>query len=709
MKKLLRIIIGFLLISSIILPIIPVKANLKTAQDEEIHLRLGQGTFGLDWDPTIYHESPASTYRQACLENLVLTPPAWDGDLNKLIPMLATDWEIEYWVSEMNSLGFLNSGGIKSINFTLRENVTFHDGSLWNASAAKWNFDRVFIITGNLTGNGDTEFREDYWTNAQNVEPFFTPSWNLSWAIGNYGSYNGLQWTDDSMLNLYPNINKTTVLDDGGPDGGGIIKIDFNDWNPFGWQELFDYSPTTGGGFFLMISMDAYKDDYTDKPFYGYGSGSLIGTGPYKFDHHTETGPITGGLLRKNEDYWNRTYWEDQGWFEVTHIDTVLFADDETGVDARNIALETGGIDVCFDIPSWRIDYDSVIANPDLIYEESQYVAEAVTAIVLSCINETYWKEAWDLGIPDVPFTDGIPRLLRKAISYAFDYDSYIQNAENGRAKRAISFLHMNNTYTNESIPMPYKNLTIARAAMLEQYPTECAARSLDINSPDSAWQTIAVSNPIHRLNFYWDISADYQVLKNVLVTSLANIGCNIYDDSAHELSPHIWAHIVGGTFEYFTAQAWPLYWDVKLDDLTQPYVWYYFYNPGDWTFEVSFNLAFSYLDNVSLWLDAIYYSNKTLRPKFYNDIAITLQTYQYPWVWISQPIIGTVYSKEWEMDLDQLNGLGNFLFIRYVGKEKEFPFISGYFSEVVFSISTIAIISVIYVMMRKKKLTKKY
>ncbi|HEC39732.1 MAG TPA: hypothetical protein ENI29_15945, partial [bacterium] len=44
-----------------------------------------------------------------------------------------------------NSVGFNNTGGYKSTTFTLRENVTFSDGSAWNATVFKWNIDRVHL------------------------------------------------------------------------------------------------------------------------------------------------------------------------------------------------------------------------------------------------------------------------------------------------------------------------------------------------------------------------------------------------------------------------------------------------------------------------------------------------------------------------------------------------------------------------------------
>lgn len=68
---------------------------------------------------------------QGALESL------WDADINgNLRPQLATSWEI--------------ADDKLSITFTLREGVLFHDGTPFNAEAAKWNLD-LYLERG--TGN----------------------------------------------------------------------------------------------------------------------------------------------------------------------------------------------------------------------------------------------------------------------------------------------------------------------------------------------------------------------------------------------------------------------------------------------------------------------------------------------------------------------------------------------------------------------------
>jgi len=712
LKKFSKSLILILFISAFLLPLIPIKANPKPAQSDPLTFRYGTTTANLDWDPAIYAASAADAARLASLENFLCWPGNWDGDLEDLQPMLAIDWDFDFWLEEENTLGFKNRGGVANVTLTLRDNVTFHDGSIWNATVAKWNIDRYFILTGDLTGNGDPNMQVTWWESAEDQLPFYTESWNMSHFIGQIPSYNGLVATDPNLRGRFPKVKRVVILDNGTLNGGGIIRIEYNDWNAF---------PVVGGllngfkgSYTGMISMEAYKD-YWDAPIYGFGNDPdfpqdetfqhLVGTGPYIFDHWTATGPTTGGLLVKNENYWNKTALEVRGWYEIDEVNLVLFSPEAAGRDARNLAMDTDALDYSYDIPSWSFNYDNVLSQEKLVYASSNAASIYANCLTLSSINETYWKTGYDLGDPSpYPYyPDGIPRLFRKAISYAFDYDGFIQTAYNGRAWRMTSFLHVNSTYVNPDIPIANLNLTIARQAMLAQFPIETAALGLTMNSTDIEWQLAASTDPIFTLNFYWDPSAINLILKDYMETALANIGCDYFDDTAHELVPDIWTHITGLTFPYFSAQAWPFGWILYPGEINQPFLVSYFANPGDGTYDTYYNLGFVYLDNVTFWLDEIYYSNQSRRQVLYDNIAETLQTWHYSWLWIAQGQAGSVYRREWEINGARWGQIGDFTYIRWVGWSPTPTPISGYS---IFSVVTIsaASIGIIYILMRKKK-----
>jgi len=734
MKKYLKTLVLFVLLSGVVSPLILVSAIPVPSQDEKIHFRYSVATTVLDWDPASFNPSTGDAYRYACLENMVTMAAGWDGiDLDMLIPMLATSWDIEPWPSEMNQapVPFTNSGGVKAINWTLRENVTFHDGSIWNASVAKWNYDRIFIITGDLTGRGDTQMRDDYWININELEPFFTPSWNLSWAKGQVGGYDGMiapgpSNSSNALWEHVPIVNNTQILDPGGPNGGGEIRIEFNDWSTF-W--VYDLSHMNPGAYNLIISMETYKADYTDQSFHGYdaiaGVRPLVGTGPYIFSHHTPTGPASGGLLAKNPDYWNRTALEADGWFDVDVIDFVVFPDD--GRDARNTAFYTGNLDYAIDVAGWELNYATVTTDPDLVYVENDVGYPYMRCITMNCINETYWKYAYDQGWTD-PVTgypiptdylgnsgvDGIPRLFRKAISYAFDYDGFILTAYEGRAYRANSFLGANSSYANEAIPMPYLNLTIAREAMLAQFPTETAANGLNLGNidNDALWQSVAAGGtPIFKLNFYWDIAPDHLVQKDYLVTALANLGCSYYEDHPDDGLPsnqftNTFQSYAGGAYPYFIYQASiGVDWTHYDNYIVHPFLYAYHRNIGDYSFDMGWNAAHMYLDNVTFWLEEFYYSNGTHQQEIMDNIAVTLQTYEYPWVWICETMTGAAWREEWDINYAFYASALPYTRIRYVGKEKDLAPIPGYTIGIFLSISLVTMLGTIYAVMRKKKL----
>ncbi len=711
MKRFTKNLVLLLIVSTLVIPFIPVIAEPKSAQEDKVVFRYGVqiSPAGGDWDPAIRRASNADSARFPSLEGFVRYPAYWNGDIADLQPWLATDWTFEFWPQENNSKGFVNRAGIKSTTLTLRENVTFHDDSQWNATVAKWNLDRIIIVSGNLTGRGNTQYLSDFWEDASDYLPFYTPGWNMSSYIDKMPSYNGMVATIPQLNGTFPKIKNITIIDAGGPNGGGTIKINYNDWASFSVWEVLATNPQH---YILMISMEAYND-YWDRPILGFGENPafpqdetfkhLVGTGPYIFDHWTATGPTTGGLMTKNENYWNKTALESVGWFEIDEIQFVLFSADADGTQARNLAMKSGAIDFSPDVSGFNFAYDEVLAQADVTYYTNP-IGDYPIGIILNCINDTYWKTLYDAGTPGIPRTNGLPRLTRKAISYAFDYEGFMQTAYNGRADRMNSYLGKDQLYANPSIPIANFNLTIARQAILAQYPAECAARFLDENSTALDWTDVANSNPIYTVDFYWDITSVQQVLKDYMGTALNNIGLAYYDDPAHEL-PTVWAHILTGGA--FTAQIWASTWAIAPNDIGHAHINAYFKYPG--LFSIYYNLAFSYLDNVTDWIDQIYFSNSSTRQALYDNIGTTLQNYQYPWMWVCHGKFGYVYRREWEVrEFEFYHGMptivGDLTHIKWVGWEAPIPEIPGFSMYITLAVSVTTTVGIIYIMMRKRK-----
>ena len=310
----------------------------------------------------------------------------WSGEYEDLEPVLATNWTLFNWPEEMNyhpTDPFINRGGLKSIELTLREGVTFHDGSAWNATVAKWNIDRIYVITGNITGRLtflDSEvfqMRYSYWLDPADWTDFETDSWNVSQYIGQPATYAEYGNSGEAaMVGKYPRIQNVTIIDN--LASGGKIRINFVDWGGANSQLMNVYT-------LPMISMDAYQG-YFDIPIYGLGEdpgfpqpdisggypstgfrGHMIGTGPYIFVEHDDL-ILQRGSMKRNPNWWNSTAMQADGWHQVPEIDIITFSASTPGYAVRNLAMVTGSIDLAYDTSGEPLVYNDMIADPDINY-----------------------------------------------------------------------------------------------------------------------------------------------------------------------------------------------------------------------------------------------------------------------------------------------------------------------------------------------------
>ena len=153
----------------------------------------------LDQDKS--NHTPSRMVARHVLETLIVVDPA-TGDLH---PGLATSWEV--------------SEDGKEITFALREGVTFHDGTPFNAEAVKYNFDRTMSLPP-----------------------------KAAWQ------YMGGE-----------SLAETEVVDE------FTVKLHFNE--PY--AAIFTYLSDGATGIDSPAAIEEYGDDY--------GVDYLVGTGPFKF------------------------------------------------------------------------------------------------------------------------------------------------------------------------------------------------------------------------------------------------------------------------------------------------------------------------------------------------------------------------------------------------------------------------------------------
>ncbi|WP_144876909.1 ABC transporter substrate-binding protein [Microbacterium sp. 1.5R] len=228
-------------------------------------------------DPAFAQDGETFRVSRQIFEGLVGTEPGTADPA----PLLAEKWE--------------SSDDGMTHTFTLKEGVTFHDGTPFNAEAVCANFDRWY----NWTGLAASE------------------------ALGYY--YN-------KLFKGYASDPANAVYKSCTPDGDTSVTIELN--KPF-------------AGFVASLSLPAFgmqspsamaefgADDVSgtaEAPVLSeYAMGHPVGTGPYQFE---EWAPGEQVSLKAYGDYWG----------EAGQIDEIIFRtiDDPT---ARRQALESGSID----------------------------------------------------------------------------------------------------------------------------------------------------------------------------------------------------------------------------------------------------------------------------------------------------------------------------------------------------------------------------
>ncbi|MFX1488910.1 MAG: ABC transporter substrate-binding protein [Promethearchaeota archaeon] len=745
-----RGLIFLILLSSLILPAIPIVVNAQ----EEIPI-FTVGAVGprsiMNWDRTTYVVSTGDYYLNNALETLFSLPDGAAGDLDELLPVLATSWTIESRPDETDISGIRHYAGIKSVTLTLRQNVKFHDGSDWNATVCKWNLDRLMYILGNINGciTGDTDSnlrnnRGTYWLRVSDWAPYSTANWNISkMSIGSYAEY-GSSADVEYLYTRFCRFNNVTILND--LPSGGTVKVEFNDWLSGIW-----YLATLG-----FLSMKTYKN-YFDVPIYGYGQnpsfpqndpatfpGHLIGTGPYIYQGHASD----AGTMVRFDNWWNATAQQARGLHTIPDVAINTFAHTEAGYQARSTAMVTGDLDWAYD-RSWEpLNYDDMIAAPDVNYVERGLESYG-EYVILNCINETYLRYWSDMGtnvtyfgLPPTflssgimnqvgPHTqtlnvDGANRAFRKAISYAFDYDTWIHVAFNDRVARAGGFLAKTHEYYNPSIPLPYRDLTIARQALLDDpiWGARCAARQLSLANTTTEWRNVAITNPIYKMDFDYD-QAHLETL-SIITESLKDIGCGI--DTTEDIPDTYTKMTTYFTFPWFTCDGFSLkaYYP-RINSIA--YYSAYFKSPGvvehntygypisDWPSGyyapgvpvpgyifpyVQFaNWGFNYNVTCDDWISRLWFQNSTGQQRLFDKLSDWAQNYQYPIIWMGNDLTGYAIDKDW--DYNFFWPVFQFTHAMYAPAPPGGGPISGFSIGIVLSVSLIAFLGIVYTIRRKK------
>ncbi|QKS73082.1 ABC transporter substrate-binding protein [Paenalkalicoccus suaedae] len=235
------------------------------AADQSLIFARGGDSVSLDYASVTDGESSRVT--QQIYESLLF----FADDSFELEPGLATEWDV-------------SEDGL-TYTFTLREGVSFHDGTPFNADAVKLNFER--------------------WADPNHEYNFADEGYAYSVYGTQFGGFAGDEGHVIEEINAVSDYEVEFVLN----------------------QQLGSFLQNMGMSYFAMTSPAAFEE------FGATINENPVGTGPFKFVSWSRNDSI---VLEKNEDYWQEG---------LPKLDQVIFQVIPDN-SARLTALRSGEIDL---------------------------------------------------------------------------------------------------------------------------------------------------------------------------------------------------------------------------------------------------------------------------------------------------------------------------------------------------------------------------
>ncbi|TFF90415.1 MAG: hypothetical protein EU548_03125 [Promethearchaeota archaeon] len=373
----------------------------------------------------------------------------------------------------------------------------------------------------------------------------------------------------DPNVNLTKNIiNSTYIIDN------NTIIFELNSkYGAFERLLTFQSSyilPSEG-----QIPFDDHIDPYT---------GDLIGTGPFDYILYQY------GVEVKFESY-------DNYWRGAAHFDELIYKIIPES-NERNQALLDGDVHIILKPhEDFYDEFNKTLNNIKIEGSKSSSVIEYL-GMNNHLINKT----------------------VRKAISYAIDYDYIIEDIHHGYAKRLKSPIPRTIRFFNYSSDVPTLNITKARTIMQSMgYGTGLSL------GDDAGWEAATFLSYNYSYNMGNDIREDIFVL---LKDNLSAIGIDVIDDGMSFID---W---VMNLFDYsgYSRDNLNLWWLGWRPDYADPsnYINQQFTNRS-----VSYNTAQVNDAQIQLWMeDALLEIDENVREHLYDKIQKRLVEEVFPWAW---------------------------------------------------------------------------
>ncbi|MFX1379630.1 MAG: ABC transporter substrate-binding protein [Promethearchaeota archaeon] len=343
---------------------------------------------------------------------------------------------------------------------------------------------------------------------------------------------------------------------------------------------------------YILSPTSTPEDDFID-----IRTGRLVGTGPFIFDSCDVNywGESSETHMHANPDYWGG----------VPSINKLVFLD--LGVSERMERMLSGELSYIWGNRD-NNTLDDFKLNPEF------------TVVPIKMMS------LWYFGMNNKI----INLTMRKAISYAFNYNHYLKEVWGGHAERAKSPLAKQMQYSNwEDFNVPYYNITRARQILLNaNWPGTDGLTANDNISTGNEWEILANSpSPLKTYNFSV-CNLFMELAANLAIEDLKQIGLKVNLTSMGSL---VWEYKLNeGEFDIVTL-GWgvvsndpvdvinPLY-SSKLDGIGN------FWNFND--------------TQVQQWMeDALQEFNELTREQLYFDIQQRLVEELIPVVCLANPI----------------------------------------------------------------------
>jgi len=297
----------------------------------------------------------------------------------------------------------------------------------------------------------------------------------------------------------------------------------------------------------------------------------------------------------------------------------------------------------------------------------------------------------------------------------------------NDRVVRSGGFVSKSHEFYNASIPLAYRDLDIARQALLDDpfWTLVCTDRQLSLANSTDEWRNIADSNPIYEFEYNYDQA--HLEATSVMTESLKDIGCSII--TTEDLPDTYTKMTTYFTFPWWTCDGFSLkpyfprinaraYYSAyyKSPGIVEQDVGYGYPiadYPAGWMYPgrpnlgyifpyVAFaNWGFSYNQTCDDLISRMWFQNETGEQEIFNELIDWAQNFQYQCIWMGNDLKGNALNEEW--DYTWFWSTFRYTHATYLGPQAQQP-IPGFSPAIIFTTSVGAFLGIVFVTIRRKK-----